>query len=153
TLWTFVAMGCAALLAVHFGDRHEFAGFLLSFCILFVTTGVGNGATFRMIPVIFRNRRMREVAGADRVAQEAAAKAARIESATVLGFVSAIGACGGYLVPRALGASIHATGSAHAAFTAFVLFYVTCFAATWVFYVRAQRPTTALVPSVEGGGM
>jgi NNP family nitrate/nitrite transporter-like MFS transporter len=153
TLWTFVAMGCAALLAVHFGDRHEFAGFLLSFCILFVTTGVGNGATFRMIPVIFRNRRMREVAGADRAAQEAAAKAARIESATVLGFVSAIGACGGYLVPRALGASIKATGSAHGAFTAFVLFYVTCFAATWVFYVRAQRPTTALVPSVEGGGM
>jgi len=32
----------------------EFAGFLAMFLILFVTTGVGNGSTYRMIPSIFR---------------------------------------------------------------------------------------------------
>ena len=42
-------------------------------------------------------------------------KAARIESAAALGFIGAIGACGGYLIPRGFGASIAATGGPHLA--------------------------------------
>jgi NNP family nitrate/nitrite transporter-like MFS transporter len=144
TFWTFVAMGVATLSVIHFVDERNFAGFLGTFLLLFVASGVGNGATFRMIPVIFRNEKLRAVASRDPVARQVAVDAARIESATVLGFVSAIGACGGYLIPRSFGASIRATGSAHSALVAFLLFYVTCVTFTYVFYMRKKAATSAL---------
>src|SRR4029078_7384650 len=89
--------------------------------LLFVTTGLGNGSTFRMIPVIFRRQHLRAVAGEGPEAGQRALIVARRESAAVLGFTSAIGACGGYLIPRSFGASIHATGSAEAALLAVLL--------------------------------
>ena len=59
----------------------------------------------------------------------------------MLGFTTAIGACGGYLIPRGFGASIKATGGADAALGCFVVFYATCVALTWWYYTR----TTFLV--------
>jgi NNP family nitrate/nitrite transporter-like MFS transporter len=138
TLWTFVAMGLATLAVIHFVDVHGFAGFLLTFLFLFVTTGAGNGSTYRMIPAIFRNEKLAQAEGRGPEVVEAALKEARIEGAAVLGFVSAVGACGGYLVPRAFAASIAKTGSAHAALIAFLVFYSTCIAVTWVFYARPK---------------
>ncbi len=148
TFWTFAAMGLATVAVIHFVDNHQFGGFLTMFLVLFVTTGLGNGSTFRMIPVIFRNEKLRGVEHAGQEAREAALKAARIESAAVIGFVSAIGACGGYLIPRTFGASIKATGSAHLAFVAFVVFYATCIGLTWLHYMRT-RTTPVGVASVE----
>jgi NNP family nitrate/nitrite transporter-like MFS transporter len=141
TLLSFCAMAAATLGVIHFVDARDFAGFLAVFFLLFVISGVGNGSTFRMIPVIFRNEKLSSLAGASASAKEEAIQAARIESATVLGFVSAVGACGGYLVPRSFGASIHATGSVHAALVGFLVFYATCVGLTWTFYVR--RPAGA----------
>jgi NNP family nitrate/nitrite transporter-like MFS transporter len=63
-------------------------------------------------------------------------KAAAIESAAALGFVGAIGACGGYLIPRGFGASIAATGAPYLALEIFLMFYVTCIALTWWYYLR-----------------
>jgi nitrate/nitrite transporter NarK len=77
-------------------------------------------------------------------ALKAAIDAARIESATVLGFVSAIGACGGYLIPRAFGASIKSTGSAHSALVLFLVFYGTCVLLTQAFYMRKKAAGAAL---------
>jgi NNP family nitrate/nitrite transporter-like MFS transporter len=148
TFWNFVAMGAATLGVIRFVDGHEFGGFLAMFLLLFVLTGVGNGSTFRMIPVIFRNQKLREVEGAAADVRAAALAAARIESASVLGFVGAIGACGGYLVPRAFGASIKATGSTHTALVTFVLFYLTCIAMVWAFYMR-RAPSGVAVRTVE----
>jgi NNP family nitrate/nitrite transporter-like MFS transporter len=93
-----------------------------------------------MIPVIFRNENLRRLSHASEQVKEAAVRTARIQGATVLGFVSAIGACGGYLVPRALGESIKATGSAHSAFSAFLLFYASCIGMTWALYMRRKVP-------------
>ncbi len=149
TLWTFVAMGLAALGAMHFVDTRSYLGFLGAFLLLFITSGVGNGTTFRMIPVIFRNEKAREVEGLGFEARETAIQAARRESATVLGFVSAIGAVGGYFVPRAFGISLKATGSAEAAFAGFVAFYATCGVVTWVVYVRRRMPASSLAAAVE----
>jgi NNP family nitrate/nitrite transporter-like MFS transporter len=143
TFWTFLAMGVATLCTIHFVDDRQFGGFLLMFLALFVATGIGNGSTFRMIPVIFRNERLSVVEGQGSVAREVALKAARIESATVLGFVSAIGACGGYLIPRSFGASIKATGSVHVALVAFLVFYATCMGLTWAFYMRRKAVPSA----------
>jgi len=143
TFWNFVLMALATLGVMHFLGTRNFAGFLGMFLILFVTTGVGNGSTFRMIPVIFRREKLRGVVGLGNEAYEEAMRVARIESAAVLGFVSAIGACGGYLIPRSFGASIKATGSPHAALTAFLLFYATCVGLTWAFYLKKQSAIAA----------
>jgi len=149
TFWNFAAMGFATLAVIHFVDSHAFAGFLVMFLVLFVTTGLGNGSTFRMIPVIFRNEKLRSVEHLGPAAREGALKAARIESAAVIGIVSAVGACGGYLIPRTFGASIKATGSAHLAFVAFILFYLTCLGLTWACYMRRRPVHVGVASSVE----
>src|SRR5262249_23301086 len=112
TLWNFIVMGLATFGVIHYVDSRSFPGFLAMFLLLLVTTGVGNGSTFRMIPAIFRTEKLRSLEGTRAVPEEQVLKAARIESAAVLGFTSAIGACGGYLIPRTFGASIKATGGA-----------------------------------------
>ena len=151
TLWNFVVMGLATLGVIHYVDARSFAGFLVMFLILFVTTGVGNGSTFRMIPAIFRSEKLRAVDGTGSAAEAQALKAARIESAAVLGFTSAIGACGGYLIPRTFGASIKATGGPHLALALFLAFYVTCLALTWWYYMRRSFLAQRLPSLAEAG--
>jgi NNP family nitrate/nitrite transporter-like MFS transporter len=106
------------------------------FLVLFVTTGIGNGSTYRMIPSIFREQKLREAKGAGEAARALALQAAGIEGAAALGFIGAVGACGGYLIPRGFGASIALTGGPHLALEIFLAFYVTCIALTWWYYLR-----------------
>ena len=54
TFWNFVVMGAATIGVIYFVGIKDFSGFLTMFLILFITTGVGNGSTYRMIPSIFR---------------------------------------------------------------------------------------------------
>ena len=136
TFWNFVTMGLATIGVMYFVEIKSFAGFLAMFLILFVTTGVGNGSTFRMIPSIFREQKLGEAKGLGEAARAMALKAAGTESAAVIGFSSAVGALGGYLIPRGFGASIAATGSPYFALAIFLLFYVTCIALTWWYYLR-----------------
>jgi MFS transporter, NNP family, nitrate/nitrite transporter len=136
TFWNFVAMAAATVGVMYSVEAKSFAGFLTLFLVLFVTTGVGNGSTFRMIPAIFRQEKLKAVDGMGGAAEALAMKSARIESAAVLGFTSAIGACGGYLIPRSFGASIQATGGPYLALEIFLAFYVTCVALTWWYYMR-----------------
>jgi NNP family nitrate/nitrite transporter-like MFS transporter len=142
TFASFLAMALATVGVIHFLDTKSFAGFLCMFLVLFVTTGVGNGSTFRMIPVIFRKEKLREALGKGPEAQVEALKVARLESAAVLGFVSAVGACGGYLIPRSFGASIKTTGSPLTALACFLAFYATCVLITWAVYLR-KSPVVA----------
>jgi NNP family nitrate/nitrite transporter-like MFS transporter len=139
TFWNFVVMGVATIGVMHYVEIKSFAGFLMMFLILFVTTGIGNGSTFRMIPSIFRAEKLREAKGLGNAARTLALRSAGIESAAVLGFTSAIGACGGYLIPRGFGASIAATGGPNLALEVFLTFYVTCVALTWRYYLRNRQ--------------
>jgi MFS transporter, NNP family, nitrate/nitrite transporter len=136
TFWIFVVMAAATIGVMHYTEIKSFAGFLAMFLILFITTGIGNGSTFRMIPSIFRAEKLREANGLGSAAQALALKAAGIESAAVLGFTSAIGACGGYLIPRSFGASIAASGGPNLALEAFLTFYIACVVITWWYYLR-----------------
>ena len=61
---------------------------------------------------------------------------ASARSSAALGFIGAIGACGGYLIPRGFGASIAMTGGPHLALAVFLAFYITCIVATWWYYMR-----------------
>jgi len=136
TFWNFIAMGVATIGVMYFVEVKEFAGFLAMFLVLFVTTGIGNGSTYRMIPSIFREEKLREAKGSGECGRLAAIKAASIEAAAALGVIGAVGACGGYLIPRGFGASIAATGGPHLALEVFLAFYVTCIWLTWWYYLR-----------------
>jgi NNP family nitrate/nitrite transporter-like MFS transporter len=143
TFWNFIAMGAATIGVMYFVNVKDFAGFLVMFLILFVATGIGNGSTYRMIPSIFREEKLREAKGGGEAGRLAALKGASIESAAALGFIGAIGACGGYLIPRGFGASIAATGGPHVALAIYLAFYATCVGLTWWFYLRRGRAASA----------
>jgi NNP family nitrate/nitrite transporter-like MFS transporter len=136
TFWNFIAMGAATIGVMYFVNAKDFTGFLVMFLILFVTTGIGNGSTYRMIPSIFREEKLQEAKGSGEAGRALAMKAAGIESGAALGFIGAIGACGGYLIPRGFGASIAATGGPHLALEIYLAFYASCLALTWWFYLR-----------------
>jgi NNP family nitrate/nitrite transporter-like MFS transporter len=149
TFWNFIAMTLASgalLIAV---DAKNFSAFLFSFLALFATTGIGNGSTFRMIPIIFRTLHLEEARGRGAEAEAEALSTARRETAAVVGFVAAIGALGGYFIPRSFGASIKATGGPSVALTCFTAFYLACVGVTWWCYLRRSF-LAKRVPSFAG---
>jgi len=87
--------------------------FLGLFLLLFATTGIGNGSTFRMIPIIFKPAK----------------------AGPVLGWTSAIAAYGAFLIPRIFGTQIKA-GHAEYALYGFALYYLSCLVVNWWFYAR-----------------
>jgi NNP family nitrate/nitrite transporter-like MFS transporter len=135
TWWNFLAMALLSYGVLHAVQTHHFAAFLITFLLLFVTSGIGNGSTFRMIPVIFREQCLREAPAGEEARTNALARARR-ETAAVLGLSSAIGAVGGYLIPRSFGASIKATGSPSTALNWFLAYYVVSILVTWWYYRR-----------------
>lgn len=143
TFWNFIAMAAATIGVVYFVGVKDFAGFLVMFLILFVTTGIGNGSTYRMIPSIFREENLFKARGRGETARALALQTASIESGAAVGFIGAIGACGGYLIPSGFGKSIAMTGGPQLALTIYLAFYASCLALTWWFYLRRS-------PQMEG---
>lgn len=80
----------------------EFPLFLAAMLAIFLASGIGNGSTFRMIPVIFP----------------------RTEAAPVLGWTAAIAAYGSFVIPMLFGWSVSAHGSPAVAFGVLAAFYV-----------------------------
>lgn len=146
TFWNFIVMAASAGGILAFlpggGAGGNFWGFLAMFILMFVTTGIGNGSTFRMIPVIFLTERARDAEGKGPAAMEQARKDAGKEGAAVIGFSSAFAAYGAFFIPKAFGTSISLTGGPESALYGFLAFYLTCIVATWWFYSRrnAQIP-------------
>jgi NNP family nitrate/nitrite transporter-like MFS transporter len=147
TLWNFVVMACAVGGVLAFlpnsangGTGGNFTGFFLSFLVLFLTTGIGNGSTFRMIPVIFLNQKLQGVDRNDRDALQRATKEGNTEAAATLGFSAAMAAYGGFFIPKSYGSSISLTGGPEAALYAFISFYLVCIAVTWWHYARKNAP-------------
>lgn len=145
TFWNFIAMAGGVLGVLVFlpraGEDGNFYGFLAMFMLLFMTAGIGNGSTFRMIPAIFLEERRREADGMGRAAAEQAVRDANTEAAAVLGFTSAIGAYGGFFIPMSYGVSLAMTGEAATALYMFIVFYVTCIVLTWWYYLRHNAET------------
>ena len=143
TFWNFIVMAVAVVGVLYFlpsgASGGSFAGFFAMFMVLFLTTGIGNGSTFRMIPVIFVTERMRE-AGSSAEAREQATRDGNKEGAAVLGFSAAIAAYGGFFIPKSYGTSITMTGGPEFALYCFIVFYVTCIAVTWWYYARRNAP-------------
>ena len=146
TFWVFALMIVGVFFVLHFlpdhgGQGGSFYGFLGSFMALFVLSGIGNASTFRMIPVIFRTLHERWSADANAEGKAATARQAGIESAAVIGFSSAIGAYGGFFIPKSYGSSIAWSGGPELALYGFIVFYATCLAVTWWWYFRRGAET------------
>ena len=90
-----------------------FLPFLLLFLALFVGAGIGNGSTFRMIPIIFEPA----------------------QAGPVLGWTSAIAAYGAFIVPKVFGSQIEA-GRPEWALYGFAAYYCTCLVLNWWYYAR-----------------
>ncbi|MER6137456.1 nitrate/nitrite transporter [Streptomyces sp. NPDC001815] len=140
TLWNFVAMGAATAVIVVASMQKSLPLFTTAFIVLFVLTGLGNGATFKMIPGIFHAK-----AVAMGLTGEAAASYGRRLSGASMGLIGAVGAVGGLGINLAFRQSFLSVGSGTGAFVAFLAFYAVCFAVTWAVYLR--RPAAAESPA------
>ena len=121
--WVMVASTIAAGYIVSLAgqtDKPEryFIPFLLTFIVLFATTGIGNGSTFRMIPFIFS----KEQAG------------------PVLAWTSAIAAYGAFIIPKVFATQINA-GTPEYALYGFAVYYASCLLVNWWFYARKNAET------------
>ncbi|HEU6453874.1 MAG TPA: nitrate/nitrite transporter, partial [Roseateles sp.] len=56
--------------------------------------------------------------------------------AAALGLCSAIGAYGGFFIPKSFGSAISLSGGPEAALYCFLAFYLSCMAICWWFYGR-----------------
>ncbi|HSI70971.1 MAG TPA: nitrate/nitrite transporter [Gillisia sp.] len=92
--------------------------FFAGFMVLFITTGIGNGSTFRSIPYIFS----KEKAG------------------PVLGWTSAIAAYGAFIIPQVFGEQIQ-MGTPEFALYGFGIYYVICLGLNWWYY---DRPSSGI---------
>lgn len=139
TQFSFIVM-VLAVIGVIFslpkdGSSGSFLWFFISFMLLFAFTGIGNGSTFAQAPRIFsilHRRHAKEKGISEAQAEIHATK----ESAAVVGFMGAIGAYGGFYIPKSFGTSIDTTGSSEAALIVFIIFYITCIVLNWWFYAR-----------------
>jgi NNP family nitrate/nitrite transporter-like MFS transporter len=85
--------------------------YFICFMVLFLTTGIGNGSTFRSIPYIFS----KEQAG------------------PVLGWTAAIAAYGAFIIPKVFGQQIENETPEYALY-GFAVYYLLCLGLNWWFY-------------------
>lgn len=127
TAYVLVIMAIGALGVIYFLNQKQFAGFLASFLVLFLASGIGSGSTFQMIPNIFISK----------------------EAAPVIGFAAAFAAYGSYFIPKLFGWSVKATGTPVTAFYFFIGFYAAAFVLNWFYY---QRKASVAKPVIKQAG-
>ncbi len=141
TLINFVLMTIfAALLFLTLpgeGRAGSFGAFFAVFMGLFLTAGLGSGSTYQMIAVIFRRLTL-ERARAGGESETSALSVAVTETSAALGFISAIGALGGFFIPQTFGLSLSLFGTPAAAMKIFLVFYLFCVGITWRVYGRKK---------------
>ena len=141
TILSFVGMAAAIIGVITFlpagGDSGNFTGFFVCFLAAFLFSGIGNGSTFRQIPVIFRNQHLKGLTeGTPEYTR--ALQQTEMEAGAVTGFTAAIAAYGFFFIP-----ALFANFAVTSAMWGFVGFYATCIAITWWFYARkgAESPS------------
>jgi MFS transporter, NNP family, nitrate/nitrite transporter len=124
TMWSTIFQILAALAVAYFVLQAKgtetpeiyWWPFFAAFMVLFLTTGIGNGSTFRSIPYIFS----KEKAG------------------PVLGWTSAIAAYGAFIIPKVFGQQVEA-GHAEYALYGFAIYYFICLVLNWWYYLGPKR--------------
>ncbi|MFJ9366119.1 MFS transporter [Nocardia sp. NPDC101769] len=137
TLYVFGGMAAAAALIVASLSAKNFPLYLISFLLLFVFSGIGNGSTYRMIPMIFTAEARRH---ASETGQDigAALISAKRQAGAAIGVIGAIGAAGGWILQQALRLSNTHYHSMNPAFWGYVVAYLAMGAICWWFYLRSS---------------
>ncbi|TRY18582.1 NarK/NasA family nitrate transporter [Tessaracoccus rhinocerotis] len=125
TVGAFAAMSALALCVVWTLPLRNFWLFLGLFLLLFVASGLGNGATYKMIPTVYGLRGRAHLA------------------APALGLVSAVGGYGGFIIPQVLSAAKQTTGGYEPAFLGFVGYYLAAMVLCWAVYLRRDGAMAA----------
>ncbi len=167
TLAVFAGMGVFTLVAIQGVQQRSFTVFFLSFMVIFLLAGIGNGSTYKMIPSIFAVYGRKDAAE-NGLEPKAAAVEWKRRAAAVIGIAGAIGAFGGFLIQvvlrqASLGVSALvkaaetpaekvSVAAAHAdwsvpALWVFLGAYVVFAAVTWFCYLRTSFATDR-VPSL-----
>lgn len=133
TCAVFASLTTATAVAVWASHVHSLPLFTAAFIALLGLAGAGNGSTYKLIPVVFRDRAAREPGGGD--AGPDPVRARRLVGA-VIGVTGAAGALGGVGINLAFRFSFAEWASGVPAFIGFLLFYVVCLAVTQAVYVR-----------------
>jgi NNP family nitrate/nitrite transporter-like MFS transporter len=126
TIAAFLVMALGTFGAIGALQSQSFALFLGSFLLLFAATGAGNGSVYRMIPAVFR---LTAAGGSARLLADKTA-------AGCIGIAGAVGAIGGFLVPRAFAWSKSATGGIEAALWGAIVVYALLIVLTYAVYAR-----------------
>jgi NNP family nitrate/nitrite transporter-like MFS transporter len=124
TQWTTIVMILSALGVAYYmkaayasaTPEIYFPQFMILFVILFTTTGVGNGSTFRTIAMVFDEE----------------------QAGPVLGFTSAVAAYGAFIIPKVFGEQIKAATPQYALY-GFSIYYFICLVLNWWFYLGPKR--------------
>jgi NNP family nitrate/nitrite transporter-like MFS transporter len=124
TMWSTLLQIVGALAVAYFviqagsSDTPEqyWWPFFACFMLLFISTGIGNGSTFRSIPYIFSKEK----------------------TGPVLGWTSAIAAYGAFIIPKVFGQQIKA-GTAEYALYGFAAYYIICLLLNWWYYQGPKR--------------
>ena len=100
TLISFLGMVIFSLCIVYFistpDESRSFVGFLISFMILFIFVGLGNGSVFAQVPGVFTLFYNKYIKDNSHESDEQLVENAAKETGAVLGFMGAIGAYGGF---------------------------------------------------------
>jgi NNP family nitrate/nitrite transporter-like MFS transporter len=172
TLGVFLGMSVFTALAIAGVEQHSFALFFAAFMVIFLLAGMGNGSTYRMIPVIFAELGRRKAAD-DGLDTAMTAVEFKRRAAAVVGIAGAIGAFGGFLIQvvlrqSSLGVSALvkaaetpaeklAVAQSHAdwsipALWVFLGAYVLFAGMTWFFYLRRSFATDRM-PSLASASV
>lgn len=119
------------------GDRATditMIGYVTGFIALFVFSGMGKGAVFKLIPSIFEQR-SRSLP----LSETQRRQWARTMSGSLIGFAGAFGGLGGVGIDLALRQSYVSSGTGTPAFWSFLACYFVAAALTWSRYVRPHR--------------
>jgi len=150
TLWAFVGMiggvgilAVTATLAGHHTTTASMTWYVIGFVILFLLSGIGNGAVYKMIPSIF------EAASRSLEADEKTrADYSRSMSGAVIGITGAVGGLGGVVINLMLRSSYLTHGTATVAFWDFAAFYAIAAFVTLRVYVRMPSGSAADEPTL-----
>jgi NNP family nitrate/nitrite transporter-like MFS transporter len=137
TLASFAGLAAGTSVAIAASAAHSLPLFSAAFTVLFVLSGLGNGATYAMIPGPY-------AAAADAaIAAGADAGAARLDArrrtGAVIAFAGTVGGLGGVGINLAFRQSYLQAHNARPALIGFLVCYAVCFALTGLARRRAAR--------------
>src|SRR6478735_6649366 len=137
TFYNFMVMALGAIVVLVAAQMKSLPLYLVGFVVLFVTSGIGNGSTYKMIPAIFAAKGQKEVGSGGEVAMATFLSTRR--AGALIGLAGAIGAFGGVLVNLAFRQSYLTSKSGDGAVMAFIAFYAVCCLVTWAVFLRRHE--------------